>query len=103
MLVNNVSDKSYKMNLEEARKIIRDPNAPFTRHFLAAAAIINSKEIQFSDLIECLKRPGLPAEIASTTLYVLTGRTREDDTPSSLVLDPDNWENYLKENKLIEA
>jgi hypothetical protein len=91
------------MRLEEARMSIRDPNVSFTRHCLAAAAITASEEIQFGDLIECLRRTGLPAELAATRLYVLTGRAREDDTPSSLILDPDDWEDYLRKSKLIDV
>ncbi len=67
------------MNIDEAT-LIHDDIAGFKSWVMAAATLISSRDSAYSDLLQCLRRNGLPAEMAATTLYVRTLRIRRDDT-----------------------
>ncbi len=83
------------MGLEEARKVIRDDAAQWAAWVEAAGVLSDSRESSLEDLIQCLKRNGLPAETAACALYVRTERPRADSTIQSVVLDHRDWSEYL--------
>ena len=84
------------MDIELARRTIRDPRASFVDHYEAAARLTSSSDSTTDDLIECLRRGGICSEIAATTLYVRTNRPRADDSILSLNVDADDWIAYLR-------
>ena len=84
-------------SLDEARRIIRDPNLPWACQVEAASVITSSKDANYGDLLACLRLRGLPAESAACMLCVLTDRGREDERVESIILDHDDWEKYLRE------
>lgn len=88
------------MNLDEAKKIIRDDSKQFSDWVLAAAVLTSSTQSSLDDLVACLKRTGLPCEMAATTLYVRTKRPRQDETIASIILDHDNWAAYIKNHSV---
>jgi hypothetical protein len=55
----------------------------------------------FEDWLLCLRRQGLPAETGACKLYAITKRPRRDDTIDSLVLDHDDWREYLRHEKFL--
>jgi len=83
------------MTFEEAKRIIANDRAAFQDWVLATAVISSSSDAKPEDLIECLKRKGLPAEMASTALYSRTKR-QPPDSIEGLVMDAENWVDYLK-------
>ena len=89
------------MTLEEARAFLEDDDAPFVRWCEAAGILSSSKDCTFEDLLLCLTRRGLPAELGACTLYVRTKRPRENDSIGSFIMDTDNWKNYLKKEGFI--
>ena len=72
------------MTLEEAKQAIRDDTASFKAWVTAAGVLTASDEANLADLLACLRRRGLPAEMAATTLYVQTARPRSSPTIESL-------------------
>ena len=84
------------MTLQEAKQAIRNDAGGFSEWVYAAGVITSSPESSFDDLLACLKRRGLPSEMAATTLYVRTKRPRQDDSIHSIVLDHDDWAEWLK-------
>lgn len=84
------------MKLKEARQIIDSDIASFSAWVTAAGVITSSEDSTLDDLISCLGRKGLPAEMAAATLYVRTKRPREDDFIESFVVDKENWVQYLR-------
>ena len=85
------------MTIEQARKTIRDDSASFSAWVTAAGVLTSKEETTFEDLLSCLDRKGLPAEMAATTLYVRTRRPTKDESPLSLVLDSQDWREYLRQ------
>jgi len=85
------------MDIHEAQKVIRDDNASFIDHVLAAGILSTTKETPLDDLLVCLKRGGLMAEMAACTLYNRTKRERAKGEP--FVMDLDDWTRYLKLNE----
>jgi asparagine synthetase A len=83
------------MTLQEAKQTIRHDAGGFSEWVYAAGVLTSSRESSLADLLACLKRKGLPAEMAATTLYVRTKRPREDDSIHSIVLDHDDWSKWL--------
>lgn len=96
-----MSDIEELMDLDEAKRVIRDPEASFVAHVTAAAVLASDPASTYRDLLECLRYQGLPSETAATQLYFRTKRVRTDDSIMSVVLDYDDWELYLEQNKLI--
>jgi len=84
------------MTLEQAKQTIRNDSSAFSEWVFAAGLLTSSQESSLDDLLACLRRRGLPSEMAATTLYVRTKRPRSDDTIASIVLDYDDWATYLK-------
>ncbi len=89
------------MTLEQSQKVIRDPTADWVRWVEASNIISTSPSATFEDLIECLKRKGLPADAAVCALYVRTKRPKKDNTLEAVIHDPDDWTDYLRKSKLI--
>ena len=56
------------MTTEEAKTIIRNDAASFHDWAVAAGTLSESSESSLDDLVACLKRKGLPAELAATAL-----------------------------------
>lgn len=79
------------MNIDQARRTIRDDDEPFVGYCEAAGVLTDGPDSRIEDLIACLARKGLPAEMAATRLHSLTGRTSEN----GVILDADNWGAYL--------
>jgi hypothetical protein len=84
------------MTIEEARRTILDDTASFSAWTTAAGVLTSTDESTLEDLLRCLDRKGLPAEMAATTLYLRTKRPLRDDSPLSIVVDPQNWREYLR-------
>lgn len=84
------------MTLEEAKQTIENDSASFSNWVMAAGILTSSSESSLEDLVACLKRKGLPAEMAATALYVRTKRPRLDDSIQSIVLDQQDWADYVK-------
>jgi hypothetical protein len=88
------------MTLEEAKQAIRNDSSSFSDWVFAAGVLTSSQESSLEDLLACLRRTGLPSEMAATTLYVRTKRPRQDDSIHSIVLDHDDWAAYIRQYKL---
>ena len=84
------------MDEEDARRYLRDDEAGFFLWCEAAAVLCNSPDSLFEDLLLCLSRRGLPAESGACKLYAVTHRPLRDDTVDTLVLDEQDWRDYLK-------
>jgi len=84
------------MSIDEARRAIADDNAGFEKWVLAAGVIASADASSLEDLVRCLRRRGLPSEIAATALYVRTGRPRTGDSIQCLVLDEKDWSAYVQ-------
>jgi hypothetical protein len=83
------------MTLQEAKQTIRNDTVGFSEWVLAAGVLTSSPESSLDDLLACLKRRGLPSEMAATTLYVRTKRPRQDDSINSIILDHNDWSKWL--------
>jgi hypothetical protein len=90
------------MTPNEARAFLNDDNAAFVRWCEAAGELCASLDSSFEDWLLCLTRRGLPAEMGACKLYVVTKRPRADDTINSIVLDHNDWRDYLRREKFIE-
>ena len=90
------------MSIETAITVLRDANANWTKKVEAAGELTSSGETPLEYLVDCLKIRGLPAEMAATKLYVRTKRPREDNSITSVVLDFDDWSDYLKRTGLLK-
>jgi hypothetical protein len=86
------------MTLSEAKQVIRNDSSEFSEWVFAAGVLTSSQESSLDDLLACLKRRGLPSEMAATALYVRTKRPRRDDSISSIVLDHDDWAEYIRQH-----
>jgi len=81
--------------------MIRDSGLAWNRHAEAAAIITSSSESSYDDLLACLRIRGLPAEFAACVLYVRTQRPKKDDRVESVILDHNDWGQYLNEQKFL--
>ncbi|HZR21422.1 MAG TPA: hypothetical protein VFE51_29335 [Verrucomicrobiae bacterium] len=79
--------------------MIRDSSLTWNQHVEAAGVITSSKESSYGDLLACLRVRGLPSEWAACSLYTRTGRARQDDRIESIILDHDDWQNYLEQHE----
>jgi hypothetical protein len=84
------------MTLEEAKSVIENDSATFKDWVHATGVLAASQDSTLDDLIACLKRRGLPAEMAATSLYARTKRPRSDSI-ESVVLDAADWTAYVKQ------
>jgi hypothetical protein len=89
------------MSVEQARVILSNDQAPFVDWCQAAFRLCSLPGASFEDWLLCLSRRGLPAETAATKLYSVTNRPRLDDTIDSLILDSNDWREYLKSQKFV--
>jgi len=83
------------MTLPDARRIMASGAESYADEVLAASAISSSADSTLDDLLSCLRRGGLPAELAALELYVRTGRSRVGTGPASLITDVQDWTTYL--------
>jgi len=88
------------MTLQQARQAIRDDHGGFSEWVFAAGVLTSCQDSSLDDLVACLKRTGLPSEMAATTLYLRTKRRRQDDTVASIILDHDDWAAYIHAHNL---
>ena len=88
------------MTIEEARRIIQNDVASFSEWVTAAGVLTSSNESSTDDLLCCLRRRGLPAEMAAVTLYARTARPRAGDSIESFVVDAKDWLDYLQKADL---
>jgi hypothetical protein len=86
------------MSTEEAIKTIRDLDSTFDECVKAAGVLADSPTTPIRMLVECLKRRGLPAEIAAMKLYVRTNRPKPK-SPSEFIANYEDWLNYLETAK----
>jgi hypothetical protein len=84
------------MSLLEARETLHNAESAYTRLYEAALAIVAAKESTIDNLLDCLRRGGIAAEIAAMKLHKLTNRPVENGWPALLVNDAEDWEAYLK-------
>lgn len=84
------------MNLEEARQLIRAPDASFVSRVEAATELARSPASTLDDLVACLKHRGLPAETAAIVLHMRTKRPERSDTFPSVITDHGDWVAFLK-------
>ncbi len=84
------------MDLLEAQKVIRNDKQTFSEHYLAATTIIGSEDSTLEDLMECLKRGGICAEIGAMRLHTRTGRARRLEKPN-LYMEPEDWTEFLRD------
>jgi hypothetical protein len=111
------------MNLEEARKLIRDDDAGHSKWACAAITIEQETRQEklsrsaMEDLLVCLKRGGLAASTALCALHGRTGRPWNHELLEKLEggpIDPDEfkrlyavqidtrpWEEYFKEHGFL--
>jgi len=89
------------MNLHEAQVILRDDAASYTSKVQAGWTIADSPHASLGDLLECMKHGGQIAEAAAITLYKRTKRPRASEELSTFVIDANDWEAYLRQNKLL--
>jgi hypothetical protein len=89
------------MTFQEARQTIRNDSCSFSEWVYAAGVLTSSQESSLDDLLACLKRRGLPSEMAATALYVRTKRPRQNDSVHSIVLEHDDWHEWLTKHKEI--
>lgn len=101
------------MNLQEARRVVSDEdNASLGRLLRAAWELCNPEnesQVSIHDLLACLKRGSARtetkqvAEIAALSLYMRTRRPRKENHRAyeDFVTDFRDWEDYLREHKLI--
>jgi hypothetical protein len=87
------------MNVETAQRTVRQENASFADYVTAAAVLCSSEDASYDDLLFCLTRRGIPAEMAAIALYRRTKRKRSSDDPSSIITDRDDWADYLSSRK----
>ena len=89
------------MCLADAKWLIARHNVPWAATVEAAGVITNSSEATFEDLLELLKIHGLPQEWAAIALYKRTKRPRDYQRAKPIIMDVENWTNYLKKEKFI--
>ena len=83
------------MDLEQARRIVREEQPNWQQLCFAAGVLATSSEATFLDLLACLHHRGLPAEGAACALYVRTKRPRHNVSPLSVITDYTDWSEYL--------
>lgn len=81
-------------DLENAKKIICDDDEKFINWVEAAGVICGSSESTFDDLLLCLKRQGVPSEVASIELHNRSGRPRNESGPK-LITSIADWKEYF--------
>jgi hypothetical protein len=89
------------MTIEEAKALVRDGCDNWPKLVEAAGTICDAPESTFDDLLACLKHRGLPQEFAAMKLYVRTKRPRVNKAIESLITDPQDWAEYLRENRFV--
>lgn len=85
------------MTTDEAISVIRDAKSTFEKCVEAAGVLTQSESTPLNYLVECLKRRGLPAEIAAMRLYKITNRPGPK-TPYEFIADHDDWAAYVKQH-----
>lgn len=60
--------------------------------------ICDAPDTSIEDLLECLKHRGLPSEFAAIQLY---RRTKRSPGKSGIVLDRQDWLEYLRQQNSI--
>ena len=81
------------MNIQEARQLIDDRDAPMMARIEASSVLSLSDDATFDDLVNCLRCRGVIAELAAVGLYRRTGRSK----PRRLIdfANADQWEQFL--------
>lgn len=88
-------------SIEDAKSVIANDAATFPEWVTAAGVLSSNRNSRLEDLLACLKRRGLPAEIAGTALYVRTKRPQNPPDITGFVSDHEDWQNYLRQRNLI--
>jgi hypothetical protein len=91
---------SADMTIEEARRVIRDDNQRLSRQVRAATVLCGSPESSLEVLLACLKHPDrMVSRPAATELHRRTGRPEKDDQTEFLVVDYQDWCDYLRDRQ----
>ena len=87
------------MDLLDATRTVRDPQACLADRVRAVALLAESDESSIEDLVHCLRHRGIVAELAACALYRRTGRSK----PKRLLdfADRDQWEQFLIRRRLL--
>jgi hypothetical protein len=84
------------MDTAVAREIIVRQDAAYADVVEAAATLTSSPGASLDDLISCLSRGQLPAELASIALHHRTGRSPRCPGPTGFITDPADWTAYVQ-------
>jgi len=85
------------MTNEIAIAVIRNPDSTFEKCVDAAGVLAESEATPLDYLVECLKRRGLPAEIAAMKLYQRTKRLKPKSS-HEFISNHDDWLNYVRQH-----
>lgn len=91
------------MSIEEAISVIRNAGASRKEHIAAACVLADNPKTPLKYLVECLRYKGLCTEIAVMKLYVRTRRNRIDTSIEALIVDAENWLEYLEDTNYAES
>ncbi|WAS98894.1 hypothetical protein [Nannocystis punicea] len=86
-----------RMELAEALRAIRDPQRLPMVHVAAADTLVHAspEEVGVDDLLECLRRGHIAAELAAYALNLRLGRrSAEQITAEDNIVDVDYWIRY---------
>ena len=85
------------MTIDEARRIVRDEGQRLSRQVKAATVLCGSPESSLEDLLACLRhRDRMVFRPAAAELHRRTGRPEKDDSVEFLVVDYQDWCDYLR-------
>src|SRR5205807_602855 len=94
--VQSVSQiRTRRMTERYALKLLHDPEAPYPALVNAVAWLCEQPGTKLQDLLLCLDRGGMAAEMAAMRLHELTGRQKPRDS-RSVFLTRAEWEHYFK-------
>ena len=87
------------MNLDQARRIIHDPDAFTMEKLMATVFLAESPDSTLDDLVDSLRLRGVIGEAAAWGLYQRTGRER----PKKLrdYSNVEQWEQFLIKRRLL--
>ena len=88
--------------LNEALQVIRDARQAPIRHVAAAntllQASVDSNKVSLEDLLECVRRGHVAAQLGARALNLRTGRRTEDNLESEdSIVDIDFWVQYIQD------
>ena len=96
-------DDALTLEVSEARRLIRDPEQDAIVHVAAANTLLEEcrdpTKVSLEDLLECVRRGHVAAEMGAYALNLRLGRRSEDEiTPEDSITDIDFWLRYIDES-----